>query len=74
MSRPLEIIAAEVMQLSDTDRELLLERLAASLPKDPDWETAWAQEADRREAAMAADGDRWIPGDELLARLRAKLS
>ncbi|MBK7144450.1 MAG: addiction module protein [Xanthomonadales bacterium] len=74
MSRPLEAIAAEALQLSEWDRELLLEQLAISLPKDPDWEAAWAQEADRREAAIASGEARWIPGDELLAQLRAKLT
>ena len=74
MSRPVEAIAAEAMQLSESDRELLLEQLAMSLPKDPDWQAAWATEADRREAAIASGEARWIPGDELLVQLRAKLT
>ena len=74
MSRSVEAIAAEVMQLSESDRELLLEQLTIGLPKDPNWEAAWAQEADRREAAIAAGEAQWIPGDDLLAQLRAKLA
>lgn len=67
MSRPFEAIAAQALKLRESDRKLLRQQLAISLPKDPDWEAAWALEADRREAAITAGEARWIPGQEVSA-------
>ena len=76
MSIPLEVLAEEVLGLPPEERSELLDRLLASLEPtrfDPDWEQAWAQEVDRREADIEAGRSRWIPGDEAVARLRARL-
>jgi hypothetical protein len=35
-----------------------------------EWEAAWSLEADRREAQIAAGTSRWLPGEEVLERLR----
>ena len=75
MSIPLELLAAEVLGLPPEERSELLDRLLASLepsPFDPTWEQAWAQEVDRREADIEAGSARWIPGEEVVGRLRAQ--
>ena len=73
MPTPVEALEAEVLQLSAADRSRLLERLAASLPVDPDTEEAWDREADRREAQLADGSVQLVPGEEAMARLRSKL-
>ena len=73
MSIPLEILEAEVLNLPPTERSRLLDKLLASLDPDPEWEEAWAREADHREAEIEAGRSRWIPGEEVVARLRAQL-
>ena len=76
MSIPLEVLAAEALRLPPEERSELLDRLLASLDGrgiDPDWEFAWAQEVDRREADIAAGRAQWISGEEAIARLRARI-
>jgi putative addiction module component (TIGR02574 family) len=73
MSIPIEVLEAEVLSLAPAERSRLLDRLLASLDPDPAWEEAWAQEADRREAEIAAGRSRWLPGEEVVARLRAQV-
>ena len=50
MSINLEILEAEVLKLGATERSQLLERLIASLDRDPEVEAAWDKLADQREA------------------------
>jgi len=73
MSIPVEVLEIEVLKLPAAERSRLLDRLLASLDPDPEWETAWAQEADRREADIASGKSAWLPGEEVLARLRTTL-
>ena len=73
MTIPVEVLEAEVLNLPPAERSRLLDRLLASLDPDPEWEQAWAQEVDRREAEIAAGRATWLPGEEVVARLRAKL-
>jgi Putative addiction module component len=72
MNSTLEALEAEALRLSPADRSRLLERLAVSLELDPEVEAAWDREADRREAQVADGSVQLVPGDEALARLRAK--
>ncbi len=74
MSRPLELIEAEALNLSQADRSRLIDKLIASLERDPEWEAAWSEEADRREERIARGESSWVPGAEALVRLRAKLA
>ena len=74
MSIPIEVLEAEVLSLSSAERSRLLDKLLASLDPDPEWEKAWAQEVDGREAEIAAGRSTWLPGEEVVARLRAKLA
>ena len=73
MASSIEVIEAEVLRLPRIQRSMLLESIAVSLPPDPDVEEAWELEADRREAQIAAGSVQLVPGEEALARLRAKL-
>ena len=74
MSIPVKVLEVEVLNLPPAERSRLLDRLLASLDPDLAWEDAWAQEVDRREAEIAAGRASWIPGEEVVARLRAKLN
>jgi putative addiction module component (TIGR02574 family) len=74
VSTSLEALEAEVLKLAPADRSHLLERLIASLDSDPEVEEAWEREADRREAELDSGAVAAVPGDEALARLRARLS
>lgn len=73
MPSQLEYVQAQVMQLTPTERSQLLERLIISLDTDPEVEAAWEQLADEREADIAAGRSHWIPGDEAMQQLRARL-
>lgn len=73
MGIPIEVLEAEVLRLAPADRSRLLDRLLASLEADPQWESAWAQEADRREADIVAGRSNWLVGDEVVARLGGSL-
>lgn len=74
MTTNLEVLEAEALKLSPSDRSHLLERLIASLDADPEVEAAWAKEADLRHAELDSGAATAIPGDEAAARLRARLA
>lgn len=74
MAIPVDVIEAEALSLSEADRSRLIDRLIASLEKDPEWEAAWSVEADRREARVAAGEASWLPGEDAVARIRARLA
>ena len=73
MTIPIEVLEAEVLSLPEADRSRLVDRLLASLGNDPDWAQAWSDEADHREARMAAGQAQWIDGPDAVARVRAAL-
>jgi hypothetical protein len=70
----LEILEAEILQLTPSDRSYLLERLIISLVSDPEVEEAWEREADRREAELESGLAVAVSGPEALDRLRARIS
>jgi putative addiction module component (TIGR02574 family) len=77
MAIPMEVLTAEALALPADQRSELLDRLVGSLeaePFDPAWEQEWAEELDRRELAISSGQARWLSGDEVLARLRARLA
>jgi len=74
MPTQLEIVQAQAMQLTLAERGELLERLITSLDTDPKVEAAWEQLADQREAEVAAGLSQFVPGDEVMTRLRARLA
>lgn len=74
MPSQLEYVEAQVMQLTPAERNHLLERLIISLDTDPEVEAAWEQLADQREADIEAGRAQFLPGDEVMAELRARLA
>ena len=73
MSPNLEVLEAEVLKLAASDRSHLLERLIASLDSDPEVESAWEAEADRRETQLASASMTDTSGPAAMNRLRARL-
>ena len=70
MSSTIEVVEAEALRLSATERARLIERLIASLDADPDVEDAWAAEVERRHAEVESGSVSLLPGAETLAKLR----
>jgi len=73
MSRPLEALAEEVLQLPTEARSKLLDRVIASLDADRKRDEAWDALAARRDAEIESGQDTAISGPEALVRLRAEL-
>lgn len=73
MPSQLEYVEAQVMQLTPAERNHLLERIFLSLDADAEVEAAWDKVADERESDIAAGRAHWIPGDEAMQQLRARL-
>ncbi len=73
MSRPLDVLAEEVLQLLTEDRSKLLDRVVASLDADRKRDEAWDALAARRDAEIESGQDTVVPGPEALVRLRAEL-
>ena len=74
MSRPLEALAEEVLQLPTEARSRLLDRVVASLDADRKRDEAWDALAVRRDAEIESGQNTLLPGPEVLARLRADLT
>jgi putative addiction module component (TIGR02574 family) len=72
MASTVELLEAEALQLSPSDRARLVERLIASLDADPDVEEAWAAEVERRNAEIESGKVSLIAGSEALAELKAQ--
>ena len=72
MSSTLEVLEAEALQLSASERARLVERLIASLDIDPEVEEAWAAEVERRDAELESGSASLISGPEALAKLKAE--
>lgn len=74
MAIPVDVLEAEALSLSEADRSRLIDRLIASLEKDPEWESAWADEADRRETRIGSGESAWVRGEDAVARIRTGLA
>ncbi len=73
MPIPLDVLEAEALSLPQADRSRLVDRLLASLGHDPEWEQAWSDESDQREARINAGQAQWLDGPEVAASIRASL-
>jgi hypothetical protein len=73
MTLPVEVLEAQLLQLSKADRIRLLDRVVASLDADAARDAAWDAVAARREADAKADPSLMQPLDDVLASLRADL-
>lgn len=78
MSAILEELENQALQLSPKERGELIHRLIVSLEGEPEAspETiakAWNDEITRRVPDMEVGRTKWIPADEVMAELRAKI-
>ena len=73
METQLEILEAEALKLTPSERASLAQRLLASLDEDAEIEHAWAAEIERRIADVESGAVQVIPIAEALARVRAAL-
>lgn len=74
MSVPVEDLAAQALSLPPEDRAKLVERLIASFePKSPA-QAAWLKMANSRREDVRAAKVAMVPGEEALARVRARLA
>ena len=74
VSTSLEVLEAEVLQLAPAERSRLFERLIASIDSDSEIEQAWELEADRRASEIESGLAVAVPGEQAIARLRARLA
>jgi putative addiction module component (TIGR02574 family) len=73
MPTRLEVLEAEALKLTDSERASLAQRLLASLDENAEVEEAWAAEVERRIAAVERGEIQDIPIAEALATLRTGL-
>jgi putative addiction module component (TIGR02574 family) len=73
METQLEILEAQALKLTTSERAHLAERLIASLDEDGEIEEAWAAEVVRRIAEIEGGHVQMIPAEEAIARARASL-
>lgn len=73
MTRPLDALEAEVLNLPALQRSHLLDRLIISLEADPEIQAAWAMVAEHRDAEIEDGKVTLSSGESVLARLRKQL-
>ena len=78
MAAILKEIENQALSLSPKERGELIHRLIVSLESEPEdtpeaIAKAWDEEISRRVADMEAGRTKWIPADEVMSRLRAKV-
>ena len=79
MAAILKELENQALQLSPQERGELIHRLIVSLESDPEdtpeaIAQAWDEEIARRVADMEAGRTQWIPADEAMSRIKAKIS
>ncbi len=72
MSSTIDVLEAEALQLSATERGRLIARLIASLDVDPAVDDAWEAESERRDAQIESGAVSLTHGPEALAKLKAE--
>ena len=73
MENQLELLEAEALKLSATERAAFAQLLLASLDEDAEIEEAWAAETERRIADIENGTVQVIPIADALAQVRAAL-
>jgi putative addiction module component (TIGR02574 family) len=78
MAAILKEIESQALKLSPPERGELIHRLILSLEGEPEDSPeaiakAWDEEIARRVADMEAGRTQWIPADEVMTRLRARI-
>ena len=72
MAIEFEVLQAQVMSLTKTERAQLLERLVASLDVDVEIEEAWEKLAEARDQEMVAGERKGVSLEEAMTHLRAR--
>ncbi|NOY93634.1 MAG: addiction module protein [Deltaproteobacteria bacterium] len=75
MTDPAQKMLAEVLALPEADRAHIVKELLASFdgPADPDWETSWLAELDRRVDAASDGRELGVDWSAVRAELLAEL-
>jgi putative addiction module component (TIGR02574 family) len=73
MATPVHDLEAEVLSLPPEDRARLLELLIESFEPRSKAQRAWLELANRRREDVRSGKVQMVPGDEALARVRARL-
>jgi putative addiction module component (TIGR02574 family) len=66
-------LEAEALKLPSHERARLAEALIASLDEEDEISTAWADEAERRDAELRSGAVKGVPAEEVFDRIRARL-
>ncbi|MDH4073669.1 MAG: addiction module protein [Gammaproteobacteria bacterium] len=71
MARPIAILQEEIRRLSAAEKEEVLRTLLEELdgPPDPDVESAWLKEVERRAAELDSGQVQCVPADEVFRQL-----
>jgi hypothetical protein len=73
MTIPVEVLEAELLQLSKADRIRVLDRVVASLDADKARDDAWDAIAKVRQVQADSDPSQMLPLGDVLSSLRAEL-
>jgi len=73
MGMQLEVLEAELLQLTRQDRIRVLDRVVASLDADAARDAAWDEIARQRQLQAEVDPSHLLPLDQVLAELRGEL-
>jgi putative addiction module component (TIGR02574 family) len=73
MGNKLELLEAEALQLTASERAAFAQLLLASLDEDTELEEAWAAESERRISEIESGAVQVIPIADALAQVRAAL-
>lgn len=73
MEIQLEILEAEALKLTSSERAAFAQLLLESLDEDAEFEDAWAEEAERRIADVENGKVKVVEYTEALAQIRAAL-
>ena len=74
MTTPVHDLAAEVLDLPAEERARILELLIASFEPKSNAQRAWMNLALRRREEVRSGNAAMVPGDEALARVRARIA
>lgn len=74
MNERVKILLGEAGKLARDDQIDLVESIMINLPPDPEWDKAWAEEAERRLEAVRRGETETHDADEVFAGIRKRLT
>ena len=72
MTKEAQALLEQARTLSREDQAWLAEELYATLPPTPEWEKAWAEEAQRRLERLRSGEDKDVPAEEVFRELEQR--